>query len=523
MGVARTIAKNTLFNFITNASDVLINFGVGILLARFLGPTDYGLYSFLIWFLYFAALFVNLGLGNMVIRYIAEALGKKNIELVKSLVRISLWLRVGASILIALIIIVFVRFWAKLFGYPGSEALFIILSLGILPHVLNFLLTSIFNGFQKFEYSAYLMLATNPLRALGIVIVYIMGLGVKEILFASISSWVLGVFIGLFLMRRLVPLKDIITVPRLNPELKSSLKYSMIMTGILIMGYFQTQRAEIFFLGIYHPGEQVGFYTIAFLLATSSIGLILMVFSEVLVPAVSEQFGRGDMERVRAIYLASARYLMMVGIPLALGGIALASPIITLVYGAEYTPVIPLLQILLIPFAFLAIANAATGVIYGMNQPSFILKVGVFLVIMSIGFDLWLIPKYSSIGAAIGSSVPRLIAPIIYIYFASRKCQTSWPIRDTLRITFSAILMGVIIYVLHLQIKSPLISLLLLLPLGVVIHMISLLFLGAIRQNDIDIMKRIQDNLPKRIRGSYAFLLGLVEKLVKKPTIIKSR
>ena len=46
MGIASTIAKNTLFNFVTYASDVLINFAVGVILARFLGPDEYGLYSF---------------------------------------------------------------------------------------------------------------------------------------------------------------------------------------------------------------------------------------------------------------------------------------------------------------------------------------------------------------------------------------------------------------------------------------------------------------------------------------------
>jgi len=177
--------------------------------------------------------------------------------------------------------------------------------------------------------------------------------------------------------------------------------------------------------------------------------------------------------------------------------------------------VIPLLQILFIPFAFLAIANAATGVIYGMNLPSFALKVGIVMTIVSIGFDLWLIPQYGGIGAAIGSSIPRMITPVFYIYYASRKCQSSWPVGDTLKIIFSAIIMGAVIFALQTQIKTPIISLVLLLPLGVVMHMVILLVLGVIRQNDIDTLKRVKESLPKRFRGSYDFLLGLIAKLVK--------
>lgn len=516
MSVTSTIAKNTVFNFITHATDTFVNLFIGILLARYLGPADYGLYSFLIWFLYFVALLANLGLGHMVIRFIAEALGRQNEGEVRTLIGTAFWIRFLATALLVIIIIAFAGFWADAFGHPGSQDLFTILSLGIIPHILNFLMTSIFGGFQKYEYSAYLMLGTNPVRALGIVIVCVMGLGVKEVLFASIGSWVLGVFIGLFLLRRLIPLSSILARPRYTPEIKRALKYAMIMMGVMGIQYFMTQRAEILFLGIFHPGEAVGFYTIAFLVSGSTIGLILSVFSTVLVPAVSEQVGRGNMDRVRAIYRTSARYLMILGIPLAVGGIILSGPIIYLVYGVEYEPVIPILQVLFIPFAFLAIANSAASIILGINQPSFVLKVGLGLVILSLGFDLWLIPAYGAVGAAIGSSVSRIIAPILYIRFASRKCQTSWPIKDTLKIALAALIMGAIVFVIQQQIATPAISIALLVPLGVVIHFTMILALGVVQEDDIDILRQIQSGLPKFLWASYGAMVSLVESRAKK-------
>ena len=130
-----------MFNFITQASDSIINFGIGILLARYLGSADYGLYSFLIWFLYFLALFANLGLGQMVIRYIAEAVGRQNREDLKNVISLALWLRIGIVILVMLIVIIFSNNWANIFGHPGSADLFIILAIGFAPHMLNRWLT----------------------------------------------------------------------------------------------------------------------------------------------------------------------------------------------------------------------------------------------------------------------------------------------------------------------------------------------------------------------------------------------
>ena len=523
MSVTRTIAKNTAYNFVITGTDTVFNLCVGILLARFLGPAEYGFYSFVIWFIYFVALLVNLGLGQMVIRFIAEALGRKNEVEVKSLVSIALQFRFLAAALFVIIIIAFAGYWSDIFGYPDRQIIFIILALGIIPQVLNFLMISIFSGFQKYEYGAYLVLATSPLRALGIVIVVVLGLGVREVLFASITAWVLGVFIGLFLLRRLIPLDSILARPRLTPDMKRALKYAMIMMGVMGVTYFMAQRAEILFLGIFHPGEAVGFYTIAFLISGATIGLVLQVFSTVLIPAVSEQVGRGDMDRVRAIYLTSARYLMILGAPLAIGGIVLAGPIIRIVYGFEYEPAIPLVQILFIPFAFLAISHAATSVILGVNRPSFVLKVGIVMVILSLGLELWLIPIYGATGAAIGSSVARIIMPILFIRFASRECQAPWPIKDTLKILIAALIMGAITFAIEQQISRSIISIVVLVPLGVVIHFALIIALNVIQEQDINTLRQIQSSMPRFLRGSYGGLVSLVESLVKKQWISKKK
>jgi len=215
----------------------------------------------------------------------------------------------------------------------------------------------------------------------------------------------------------------------------------------------------------------------------------------------------------------SARYLMIMGIPVAIGGIMLAAPIINTFYGAEYAPVIPILRILYLPFAILSIASAATSVILAVNRPSFILKVGLVLVVISISLDLLLIPRYGAEGAAIASSAARLIAPIFYIRFASRECQSSWPIKDTVKITASAIVMGGLIYLVEQFISIPWVSLVVLIPLGAIIHFFGLIFLRVITPEDIDILRHIQGGLPSPIARLYGRILGFMGKMVQKRSI----
>jgi O-antigen/teichoic acid export membrane protein len=113
MSTAGTIAKNTLFNFIATASDLLINFVVAIVLARGLGTEQYGTYAFVMWFFGFAALATNLGLGSMVTRFVAEALGRQDRQEPQGMVRLTLVLRGVATLVACLLILALSGIWQR--------------------------------------------------------------------------------------------------------------------------------------------------------------------------------------------------------------------------------------------------------------------------------------------------------------------------------------------------------------------------------------------------------------------------
>ena len=514
MSVAGTIAKNTLFNFVATISDVLVNFVVGIVLARSLGIEQYGLYSFLTWFLGLAALAANLGVGSMAARFIADALGRENREEPKGIVRLTLVFRGIAALVVSSVILIFSGFWTKVFAETHNQIYFVFLAVALLPNAMNYVLIGIFSGFQKYEYNAYLILGSNPLRAILLIVLAFLGFGVKELLIASIASWIVGMVIGVFLLRRLVPLKALLSSLPLEPATRrSALKYSLTMISILVLNYLLWEQAEVLFLGLYRPVEEVGFYTLASRLPSMAVTLIPSVFGAVLLPAIAEQFGKGDIEKVRRIYLTSARYLMMLAIPLAAGGIALSRPIINLLYGPAYTPAVILMQIVFVPFAAASIGNAAGSVILGINQPSFVLKVGSLLALLNVGLNLWLIPRYGMLGAAIASSVPRILALPIYIIFASRKVSAAWPLVDTIKISAASCFMGLTLFALQTHLSAAL-GVILGILLGVVLYAIAILVFKVLHSQDLNILKGIQDSLPPALRKHYAVFIELAGRLV---------
>ncbi|OGO06308.1 MAG: hypothetical protein A2Y92_04340, partial [Chloroflexi bacterium RBG_13_57_8] len=394
------------------------------------------------WFASLGALVVNLGLGEMSRRYIAEALGKGNQADARGIVQLPLVIRGSAALLVCLVIIGLSGYLTTVFKeVHNNSTYFMLVALALLPGVMNDAIGSIFAGFQKYEYGAYAGLLMSPLRLVGVIILTALGYGVMEIFLMTAILGFLGIFVGIFFLRRLVPLRALFSKSGMDPQVrKDALRYSFTFIGIQAVSYMIWSQAEVLFLGLFTTAQAIGFYNLAFRIPQVTVNLVPFVFGRVLLPTVAEQFGRGDMNKVRAIYVTSARYLMMLTFPLVAGGIALASPIIHVFYGQEYQPSIALMQIVFVPFSMMGLIHASTSVIYGINKPSYIFKTGLIVMLVSIGLYLWLIPRYGVTGAALASSVPRIAVFPIYNYYVYKKIGVHWPVGDSIRVVLSAII-----------------------------------------------------------------------------------
>jgi O-antigen/teichoic acid export membrane protein len=514
MGVARTIAKNAVFNFIATVSELVIGLVTSMVLTRSLGTEQYGLYAYLTWFLGLVVMVMDLGLSPMAQRFIAEAHGGGNAQLLKGLVRLTLILRGAAALVVTFVVLVSSGGWAVLTGDSGNQIYFVILALTALPHTLCYVPMSIFKGFQKYDYVAYIILGTGPLRMVLVIVLMLLGFDILELLFLQIGILALGALIGFYLLRRLIPLKDLRQPSPLDMATKkNALKYALTMVGIGAIEYLAFEQAEVFFVGLYCPLENVGFYTLATRLGSMLISVMPMTFGAVLLPAIAEQFGKGDTEKVKMIYLTSVRYLMIVTLPMAAGLVALANPVIVLFYGADYAPTALLLQILVIACVAVSIGYPAAAVIYGINRPGFILKTGVLSAFLNIGLCLWLIPRYEVLGAAIACSIPRIFYMLIRIIFVSRNSRATWPVWDTAKIVLASLIMGLAVYALQSQMGAAL-SIALCIPTGIVIYLAAVPALRIIGEQDMVILRGLQSSLPRVLQKHYATIIKVMERMV---------
>lgn len=161
-------------------------------------------------------------------------------------------------------------------------------------------------------------------------------------------------------------------------------------------------RADLFILSAYAAPASVGRYAIALAL-TELVMLLPRSLSAVVLPRVAALDASAEAEHQRIVVIKSIRHTFVVALGAA-ALLAMASPLIPLVYGSAFTETI-LLTLLLIPgAAALGVSASFSAVIAGKGKPEYSLYAALMATVPSIGLYLIVIPEYGAHGAAIAST-----------------------------------------------------------------------------------------------------------------------
>jgi O-antigen/teichoic acid export membrane protein len=515
VGTTERIAKNMLFNFMGSGIDISLAMIQSIVLARMLGVDEYGSYSFYAWAITLAGFIVNLGWGVMAQRFIAEAIGQDDRKKATGLIRLAIVGRILPSLLATLVIIGISPQLAHFFVHGKQPIYFIIVACTILPFTMTQMFISVCKGFQKFRYNMYFVLATTPLRVVTQISLAMLGFGVLTMLGVNLFSLVIGLAVSVLLLNRLVPLRQLISSAKLDTQTRASaVRFALPVAVLTGISYILWEKSEIIFLGHYSPSHEVGFYNLAGQIPRLGMEIIPMVFAALLLPAISEAFGENDLSKVKSIYLTSARYLMLISLPMAVMIVALAGPIVNLLYGAQYEPVIGLMRILCFPRAVYALLSVGSAVILALNKPVFALKAGALLAALCIGLNFFLVPRFGAMGAAIGTSIAQVLMLPIYIWFVGKTIKVLWPFGDGLRIILASAPAGLVLYLLS-NYLGPVEALCVGIPGGVLLVAGGLVLFGAVRQEDINRFDSLDQILPPPFRRTYTTLINIVGRLVQ--------
>jgi len=241
---------------------------------------------------------------------------------------------------------------------------------------------------------------------------------------------------------------------------------------------------------------------------TASIGISL-------VPAISDANQRRNSNLVRETVQAGTRVTLLIGLPAALGLVALAEPIMLLLYPLQRESALGAassLAILGIGVVFLALVQTFTAILQGLGRqmiPVVNLFIGALFKIAAT-FLLTGIYSINVRGAAVGTVLAYGVAAFLNYLAVKRLTKTKFPIGEfVIKPLISVIAMSISVLFVYGRIvafSGNSIATLASVAVGVIIFGLMLLATGAVKKADFEMLPK-GDKIAKMLS-----MIGLLRK-----------
>ena len=427
--MAKMVAASTVRKFAFDVGWVfggqggvlLAGFVLRILLGRFLGAADLGLYTMCLMVYGLAGIAAGVGIPATTTKFVAEY--KDDKENLDPFMSCGLINSAVFGIIAGFALFLLAGVISNLFAMPELKSLVAIVAIAVPFMVINATLLGLLNGLREMKlYSICSVCRSTLLLGLAVLLVTI-GWGVTgavlAIVFAEIAIFVLLLFA---------------TRNRFHLSLKGywqGTKKLLTFSSRLWIGsaiFNLNTRMDIFLVGYFLTDQAVGIYAIA--LAISQAFLVVPNSIQVITyPAISEYYARGLQEVVKTLINKAMKYSFIILSTIGILVIFLSKDIILVLLKPEFLPAITPIMILVCGMIFYGSMVSIGSTFTAVGRPDVGLKFNLIALAVNLGLDIILVPRLGISGAAIGTAVSLSIVTILTICFLDRMLKVKTNIR----------------------------------------------------------------------------------------------
>jgi len=357
--------------------------GISVVTVRWLGKTEYGLFSLCKNIGDYLFMFCSMGLISAISRFVPELVVTKNRAGLVRFLKKSALLQAGATLLV-LGGVLLLKPWMNRWFQVDFRFYLVLTVVYVAASLLKTNLTTLFTALFKVRFMAGLSIAHGVLWFLllagGLTV-----LPTVSVAFAAeIAAMVLVYLIAAVVLFRWLKQLNWRSPPRgVGRRRALSFSGANLLTSVVRMMMYQ--YTEIFFLGVVAGPATVGIYNLGFELPALVIPFIPMAIQPLFAAAFSEAYIR-DPNCLENLIRSFYKILVIVSFPLSAFGFFFASQGMILIYGAEMAEAGPLaaafclIQVLKLISMPLSLALQAKEKVMNM-LPLLLLQVAVNLVL----------------------------------------------------------------------------------------------------------------------------------------------
>ncbi|HEY9541505.1 MAG TPA: oligosaccharide flippase family protein [Luteimonas sp.] len=417
MNTRSTIVRNTLFSSVGIYTEYFLGMLTSIIIARHLGPADFGTYSLVIWLVATGVVITNAGVSSAVIKFVAELRGAGRDGQIRSLLAWA-W-RVQATFMAVVLVggtVLFMLLGERLIPDFNHGVLLAILLVTTVLRALYMLNISTTKGYENFRATATIAVIGAPLNLLLILVVWWLD-GPME--------WFLGTYTVSSLVfwwisrRQVAPL---LPPPESREPLDDATRkrlhsYTALVAVTVVVSFITASEVEVLFLTLFDTPASAGQFKVAYQLSSGALLLVPGVFGALLLPMMASALARGHEVAARRLAM-STTYLAVLTAPLVAFGVVFADGIIGLLYGAKYEPAAFAFACCLAAGAVGVLSQGASSYLLGSDRQRTLMIVVLAGSLVKVALDVGLIQRYGLTGAVAAYGTTRVLMGLAVVGLA---------------------------------------------------------------------------------------------------------
>jgi O-antigen/teichoic acid export membrane protein len=396
-------ARGTLWHGISQVVQAVSGYLVAVILARGLGPANFGVYGLIYSFLMAVELITILGIPGAVSRLTAE--GRDQNGSLRA---------TGLGLVAFLCLIAFAILWllapslSVWLGVPNSAGLIRIAILDVPCFGVYFLISHILNGRRDFAGQSVGITLYALTKVVGTAALTVIGLSISGALIVNVMTSLVGL---LYVSFRAGKPSFNFKFAAAPPILRLAAPVAWIALGTQLL-----LNMDLWFLG--HAGADIGAKTGGYYVAAKNLAripnLIAFVMNSVLIPSIAHAMAAGDSDQARRIMRGSMRFLALTLLP----GCALmaieAGPLMSLLFHPEYSAGARYLQLLVIANGFLqTLCSTFITILVATRRQREGAIVALVAILPTLLLNAVLVHWYGSMGAALAAVLSAAIAATV--------------------------------------------------------------------------------------------------------------
>jgi PST family polysaccharide transporter len=328
MSLKQKVIRGVIWSLIQRWGSQAITFIVFLLLARLLKPQAFGLVALATVFLNFVQLFTDQGLSSAIVQ-------RRTLE--PGHLDTAFWINIALGTLLTLISVTAAELVGAFFKEPNLTSVVRWLSLSFLLSSLNSVQDAILTRELNFKALMVKSLLGNFAGGIAGVTMALLGFGVWSLVGRQLVSAVIDVVV-------------LWKASKWRPGFRISLhcfnelfSYGINVVGLNILKFVNRRSGDLL-IGYFLGPVALGYYTVAYRIISIVTEVMIVTIQRLALPVFSRL--QQDLEKLRQTFFNAVKFTSLVATPAFLGLSALAPEIVVVVFGEQWKPSIPVMQVL---------------------------------------------------------------------------------------------------------------------------------------------------------------------------------